>query len=216
MSIPQKPTNSETDKRAYYEVWGDSLSTLQNLWKICAVQCCIILILLILLNRSMHKPPVVIRVDSIGKAEAITDYALNNRVSQAEAVEFVRLFLRDLLDRNFLTWQDNLEEADKLTTPRLRSELNGSINWKDETSAIVHGRLTCKLVLSDVTVTQETKNSFLVTVKGFRKITSPDDSTYSKETVFESALGINKVRRTATTPYGLLVDSYHQEDFKHE
>ena len=213
---PDKPVKTVEPSGAYYEAWGDSLSTLQKLWKVCAAQLCIIVILLILLNRGIRRPPVVIRVDSIGKAEAITDYELNNRVTPVEAAEFVRLFMRDLLERNYLTWQDNLTEADRLVTPRLRTELDGSINWKDETSAIVHGRWTCKLMLSDITVTQETKNSFLVTVKGYRKIVSAENNLYSKETVFESTLGINKVKRTSATPYGLLVDSYRQEDYKHD
>ena len=60
---------------------------------------------LILLKRSQLKPPLVIRVDDVGKAEPIQNINTLAQLTKPEVLNFTKLFMKYFLERNFYTWK---------------------------------------------------------------------------------------------------------------
>ena len=101
-------------------------------------------------------------------------------------------------------------------TPEFRKYVSRETNLNQETSQIESNKLTSRLKFSNIEIIRETREAILISLKGYRQISSYADPHYLKEVVFEAELGLKKVPRTMDTPYGLLTDSYKQTDFKDE
>jgi len=213
---PAPPEPDLHEKRTYFEVYGDYLGINQTLRRMCLGLVLSNIFLIILLKRGEERPPLVIRVNEVGQAEPIRNMNASSQLSKPETLNFVRLFMKFYLERNIYTWKDDLEEAGLMMTPELKGRINKETNFAQETLAVETNRLVSKLKFSDIEVSRETQGAVLVTLKGWRQITSYDDPHYLKEMVFEAELGLRKVARTVETPYGLLVDSYKQVNFKNE
>ena len=219
MKIPflSRPSISASNSAPkYYEVWGEALESVQFLKKLAVSLIFVNVLLLILLRHAQQKPPLVIRVDEVGKAEPIKDVNATYRVTKPEVLNFTKLFMKYFLERNFYTWKDNLVEAGNMMTPDYRDRANKEINLSEEANAVETNKLTSKLNFSNVEVSRETTDSIIVALKGWRQITSYNDSKFLKETIFEGEVVLKKVPRTVETPYGLLVDSYKETVFKNE
>jgi hypothetical protein len=204
------------EKRTYFEVYGDYLDMYQSLRRISMGLLAVNVLLLLLLNHSLRKPPLIIRVSDVGEATPIKDLSESSRITKPEVLNFVKLFMKFFLERNHYTWKDNLVEAGLMMTADYRNRANKEIDFDKEIASLEANKLTSKLKFSDIEITRETPDALLVSLKGWRQITSYDDPAYLKETVFAAELGLKKVPRSEATPYGLLVDSYKQRDFKDE
>jgi hypothetical protein len=204
------------EKRTYYEVYGDYLVMNQSLKRLCFGMVLANVLLLFILKKAQEKPPLVIRVTEVGQAEPVRNVNASSRLTRPEVLNFARLFMRFYLERNYYTWKENLTEAGLMMTPEFRNWTNKGANLSQEISEIETNKLTSQLKFSDIEITRETKDALLLLLKGWQAITSYEDPRYLKETVFEAELGVKKVPRTMDTPYGLLVDSYKQTDFKNE
>jgi hypothetical protein len=211
-----KQTRDPLERRAYFEVYGDYLAMNQSLKRLCFCLVFINILLLLFLRKTQEKPPLVIRVNEVGAAEPVKNVNASSRLTQAEVLNFVRLFTKFYLERNYYTWKDNLAEAGLMMTPEFRSRTSRESNLSQEITEIESKKLTSKLKFSNVEVVRETKDVVLVSLKGWSQVASNEDPRYVKETVFEAELSLKKVPRTMDTPYGLLVDSYTQTDFKDE
>lgn len=209
-------TDKHSEGRKYFEVWGDSLENLQYLKKLCLSLVFANFLLLVLVGRLVKKPPLVIRVDDVGRAEPIKDINASHRVTRPEVLNFVRLFMKYFLERNFYTWKENFAEGGNMMTEEFREKINKELNLDEEVNAIEAQKLTSKLNFSNIEVIRETEDHLIVALKGWRQITSYNDSNFFKETIFEGELAIKKVPRSMETPYGMLVDSYKQKVFKNE
>lgn len=215
VDVPNGVVPSATQPK-YYEVWGEALESVQFLKKLAVNLIFMNVLLLILLRHAQQKPPLVIRVDEVGKAEPIKDVNATYRVTKPEVLNFTKLFMKYFLERNFYTWKDNLVEAGNMMTPEYRERANKEVNLSEEARAVEANKLTSKLNFSDIEVSRETTDSIIVELKGWRQITSYDDPRFLKETIFEGEMALMKVPRTTDTPYGLLVDSYKETVFKNE
>ena len=204
------------EKRAYYEVYGDYLVMNQSLKRLCFGMVFANVLLLFLLKKVVEKPPLVIRVSEVGLAEPVKNVNASSRLTKPEVLNFARLFMKFYLERNYYTWKENLTEAGLMMTPGFRTWTSKGAGLSQEIAEIETNKLTSQLKFSDIEITRETKDVILISLKGWQQITSYDDPHYLKETVFEAELGLKKVPRTMDTPYGLLVDSYKQTDFKNE
>jgi len=206
----------ETEGRKYFEVWGDALESARFHKRLCLLLAVLSLLLLVLLNRAQLKPPLVIRVNAVGKAEPIHNINATHHLTKPEVLNFVKLFMTYFLERNFYTWKDNLVEATRMMTASFQEKVNDEVNLDEEIAAIQVHKLTSTLNFSTIEVLRETEAHILVSLKGWRKITSTENSDYLREIIFEGELTLKKVSRTMETPYGLLVDSYTQKVFKNE
>jgi hypothetical protein len=214
--LKRKSPESDVEKRTYFEVYGDYLAMNQTLKQIGFGLLAINVLLLILLQRAIRRPPLVIRFTDVGMAEAVKDISATNRISKVEVLNFVKLFMKFFLERNHYTWKDDLAAAGLMMTPDFRHRINSQLDFNREVTAIDTNKLSTKLKFSNIEITRDTPDAILISLKGWRQISSYDDPAYLKETVFEAELGLRKMPRTEETPYGLLVDSYKQMDFKNE
>ena len=107
MRVPWKRQPQENpeppEKKTYFEVYGDYLGMNQSLKRLCMVMAFINILLLILLNKSLHKPPLVIRVSEVGVAEPVKNVNASSRLTKPEILNFVRLFMKYFLERNVYT-----------------------------------------------------------------------------------------------------------------
>lgn len=200
----------------YYEVWGEALESVQFLKKLAVCLIFMNVLLLILLRHAQQKPPLVIRVDEVGKAEPIKDVNATYRVTKPEVLNFTKLFMKYFLERNFYTWKENLAEAGAMMTPEFKDKANKEVNLSEEANAVETNKLTSKLNFSNIEVSRENTDLIIVALKGWRQMTSYNDPHFLKETIFEGEMVLKKVPRTVDTPYGLLVDSYKETVFKNE
>lgn len=215
----KRPVSGEApaaESRKYFEVWADALEHAQALKKLCFALVFVNILLLILLNRAQQRPPLVIRVDEIGKAEPVKNVNATYRITKPEVLNFTKLFLKHLLERNFYTWKENFIEAGAMMTPEFRDRINKEINLDEEVRAIEANKLTSKLNFSNVEVVRETKEHLIVALKGWRQVSSYNDPRFLKETIFEGEIAILKQPRSMDVPYGMLVDSYKETVFKNE
>jgi hypothetical protein len=205
---------SSIEQRKYFEVWGEALESVQFLKKLSLGLVLSNAMLLILADRVLRKPPLVIRVSEVGRAEAIHDVEMLAQVTKPEVLNFVNLFLKYYLERNVYTWKDNLVLAGQMMTPEFRAKMGRDAGFDQETMLLETQKLTSKLQISNVSVTRVTSDHILVSVRGWRQVTSYTDPKFLKETVFEVDLSLRKVPRSMKSPYGLLVDAYKQTDFR--
>ncbi len=213
---PATASQPSAGQPKYYEAWGEALDSLQFLKRLAICLVFMNVLLMILLRHAQQKPPLVIRVDEIGKAEPIKDVNATYRVTKPEVLNFTKLFMKYFLERNFYTWKDNLVEAGNMMTPEFRDKSNKEINLSAEASAVETNKLTSKLNFSEIEVGRETTDNIIVALKGWRQIASYNDPKFLKETIFEGEIVLKKVPRTVDMPYGLLVDSYKETVFKNE
>ena len=82
-------------KRKYYEIFGDLEAQVEFLKIICLVLCFFLSSALLGAFVLAKRPPIVIRVSEIGKAEVIKDFNSENKVTEIEAVWFSEHFLID-------------------------------------------------------------------------------------------------------------------------
>src|SRR3989338_10634595 len=88
-----KAKTSEPDSRSYYEVFGDTV-TLLNTFKIVAIiLTLIILFQAFLILKAQEKPPLVIPVDSLGRARVIENYETRDERDDIQIQAFVREFM---------------------------------------------------------------------------------------------------------------------------
>jgi type IV secretion system protein VirB5 len=102
-------------KQLYLEKYGDAIVT-NNYLKIAVVLLCLAALGLIALNlRAIHTfqhfRPLVIRIDQLGRAEAVEYKSLEYRPGDREAKYFLSEFCRLYYRRNRYTIQDDLTKA---------------------------------------------------------------------------------------------------------
>jgi len=210
------PKSDPSDNRSYFEVWGEALDQVQFLKKLSLGMVLANLLGLVLLKRSLQKPPLVIRVNEVGQAEPVKNVNVESRLTKPEVLNFVRLFMKYYLERNTYTWKDNLQDAGLLMTPVFREKAEKLLSRDPDMALVQTNKWTTKLQFSSIEISRETSDNVLVSLKGWRQITSFEDAKFLKETIFQGELVLKKVPRTMETPYGLLVDAYTQTDFKSE
>jgi hypothetical protein len=211
---PATDSPAQPESRKYYEAWGDALENVQFFKRLTMALIFLNILALILLNKSLRRPPVIIRVDDVGKAEPIRDLNADAKLTKPEVLNFTQLFMKYFLERNFYTWKENVAEAEKMMTPRFRGNFLKTGNLGVEARSIEANKLTSKLSFSTIDISRETADYLIVGLKGYRQITSYIDPHFMKETIFEGEMALKKVPRTMETPYGLQVDSYKETEFK--
>lgn len=204
----------EIKKQKYHEVFGEAFENNLFLRKICLFLAISLIFMAVLLRKEQRKPPLIIRVDEMGQAEPIKNPNRDHQLTKPEVLNFIHVFMRNLLERNFYTWEDNFVEAGKMMTPRLREQMGKQIDLDEEIAQIKSERLKSKLNLTRVDIIRETDTHLIAEIKGWRKVSSYEENEIKKETIFEAEISLQKGARTMDSPYGLLVDGYAEKVFK--
>lgn len=200
----------ESPSGRYFEVWGEAIVSARNLQRLLFFSILTNALLMLALVVSVKKPPLVIRVDKIGEAVPIAKYETTHEITKEEVVGFTRLFLEAFTKRNGYTIREDLEKAAAMMTAEWREK-------QENTSAISQAeaeKTKTTLTLNEVSLDKSTKETLVVSVKGFRAITSYENPVVSREEVFQGELVIKRVPRTKEAPWGLLADTYTESLYK--
>jgi len=214
-----KEKRDQRDSRSYYEVFGDTV-TLLNTFKVVAV----ILMLIIffqafLILKAQEKPPLVIPVDSLGRARAIEHYETQDRRDEIQIQAFVKEFMEV-----YTAWDSKFVE---LNFAKALNYMHSEFQKRSEQELIKpdpndpdHGSLLeklrsqkiySKLEIQEIRVEKDSPQWVKVWVAGIRRVFSYLDSNYPPtETIFNAYITLAKVPRTKTEPYGLLVYDYRE------
>lgn len=199
---------------AYYEVWGGLESANRALWVALWFALTIALLAMILLRVALHRPPVVIRVDASGQAQAAADAGLQPTVSEAEVKNFLTLFERFYTQLNSYTYESDLNLALAMMTPDFRSKALNNFKSQGLIEKLkTEGRKTT-LTLTEIRVVSDTPQVIECQVKGYREIGSYKQDAPPLEIVFEDDVILKKVPRAEQAPNGVLVQDWNESLFK--
>ncbi len=214
-----KPKANRRDSRSYYEVFGDTV-TLLNTFKIVAILLTLIILFqAFLILKALGKPPLVIPVDSLGRARAVEDYEVNNKRDEIQIQAFVKEFMEaytaydsKFVEQNFTKALNYMHsEFQKRSQQEL---MQADPNDPDRTSLLEKlksQKIYSKIEIQEIRVEKDSPAWVKVWVAGIRRVFSYLDSSYPPtETIFNSYITLAKVPRTKTEPYGLLVYDYRE------
>ena len=158
----------------------------------------------------MRKPPVVIRVNDIGKAEAISDYSRNNAISKPELFYFTKLFIGKFTAYNSYTLSSDLSDAFSLMTKGYQKIAKKEIIDSKLVSQIAQASLHSTVEVRDMKIEREDAKYAVLSFIGFRTILSYANRGFKEESLFKGDIILKKVNRSMTDPHGLLVEEYRE------
>ena len=212
---PQQPAPPRNDRPLrYYEVWGESLRVIAVYRTAATALAGVTLVLAVLLARAVERPPLVVRVDSLGRAEAVTDLRREDAVTAPEIHNFATVFTELYHGFDYYSYVETFRRAFRMMTPELQQRQQAHLNTAGILAEIAESRLKSAPVIARVEIVKDTRDAVQVKVKGYRTVTSYLDERYRREIVYEAELVMRKVKRTFKTPWGLLLDHYRETVFK--
>jgi len=211
---PAKAADAPLAVPAYYEVWGGLESANRALWVALWFAVTVALLSLILLRVALRRPPVVIRVDASGQAQASADIGLQPAVSEAEIKNFLALFERFYTQLNSYTYDSDLNLALAMMTPDFRSKAQDNFKSQGVLEKLKAEARRTSLTLTEIRVVSDTTKVIECEVKGYREIGSYTQDAPSQEVVFEDDVILKKVPRSEQAPNGVLVQDWNESLFK--
>lgn len=202
------------DSRAYYEVFGDTVVMLNTFKVVTLVLAAVILFQVYVNLVAQKKPPVVIRVDEVGKARAIEDLKVASEPDEIQIQAFVREFIETYTAYDSKSIEYDFSKALNLMhseyQKRAQQELLGSRLLAELKEQNLYSRVT----LQEIRIEKQTPGWVHLWAAGVRKIQSYLDPGFTRETVFNAYVTLAKVPRTVREPYGLLVYDYREHIVK--
>lgn len=110
LELPAPDSEFAAARRQYVELHG-SLAVMNTYLKIAVVLLCAAVVGLTALNartahQAQHKPPIVIRIDAVGRAEAVSYDVLRYKPQEKE----IRFFLSDFVERHYSRMRATLHD----------------------------------------------------------------------------------------------------------
>ena len=203
-------TKLENMGRRYYEVFGDLEAQLEFLKLASLVLLCLLFFAIFGAFVLAKRPPVVIRVDDVGRAEAISDLAANNAPSKPEILYFSRTFVKRYAEYNAYTVSRDMAEAWNLMSARFQSAAKRNLIESGILARIEEAKLCAALEFKEEKIERETPEHVLVSLVWVRTLKSYKDSDYRDASLLKSELVLKKIPRSLPAPSGLLVEDYKE------
>ena len=127
---------------------------------------------LALIYLGSRKPPVVIRVNDIGKAEAVRDFRVNNTVSKPELFYFTKLFIQKFTEYNSYTISSDLSEAFALMTANYQKIAKKEVIDSNLVSKIGQASINTRVTIREIKVERENDQFAVLSFLGVRTILS--------------------------------------------
>ena len=202
--------------RKYFEVFGDTLNQLNIFKTITLFLLAVVIFQTIIIKTAQKKPPLVIRVDQLGNAEAFKDVKSLQKITPPEIFNFTQYFLHYFIENNFYTYDDDFTKAFLMMTQNCRQRMNDYLNVNKITDGIKDNQLKTKLNITDIRIVKDSPEYINIKVRGTREVKSYQNADFYKEIVFEDELSLKKVERTEKTPWGLMVDAWNESLYKNK
>lgn len=199
---------------AYYEVWGSLESANRTLWVCLWFAMTVALLEFLMLRFALRRPPVVIRVDDAGQAQVVLDPSRQPPVSEAEIKNFLTLFEKFFTELNCYTYEADLKLAYSMMTREFQSKATDQFRRGGILETLKGNQGKTALTITEIHVLKDTPTILDCRVKGYREIESYKADGVKSEVVFEDDVILQKVPRSANTPYGVLVQDWSESVFK--
>lgn len=199
---------------AYYEVWGGLESANKALWTALWLAVTVAILALALLRVQSRRPPVVIKVDGSGQSMTLAGVDREPPVGEAEVRNFLSLFERFFIELNAYTYDADLRLAFTMMTPEFQSKANDMLKRENTVENLKANQTKTTLFLTELRVLRDTPQVFECKVKGYRQVASYKPDAAAGEVVFEHDIVLLKVQRSQQSPYGILVQDFHESVFK--
>lgn len=215
MNAPtQKAEDMPLGESPYYEAWGGMESANRALWLSVWFSMTVGILCLILLRAAVLRPPIVIRVTDAGQAQVVLDPSRQPPVGAAEVRNFVSFFERFFTGLNAYTFDADLKLAFSMMTPSFQTKANEMLKRDGTVDQVRSNQERITVTLTDFKVLRDTADVLECRVLGNRQIGSYKPDAVAGEVAFEDDIVLRKVPRSETSPYGLLVQDYHESIFK--
>jgi len=220
-AAPKPEAANESDPLAvpaYYEVWGGLESANRALWVGLWISCTFSLLSLLLLRAVLRRPPVVLSVGADGQVRIMSGAARASSAepqpSRAEIENFVSLFERFFTELNCYTCDADLKQAFSMMAPEFQQQAQDGLNKSGKVEQLKTRKLHTKLVITEITIKDDTAQVIDCEVRGYRDIASYLPGVAEREDIFQDDIVLEKVPRSDKAPYGLLVEDYAASYFK--
>ncbi|MDA9101349.1 VirB8/TrbF family protein [Omnitrophica bacterium] len=203
-------TRLENMGRRYYEVFGD-LEAQAEFLKLMSLVLFVLLFLALMGAFVLAKrPPLVIRVDQVGKAEAIRDMESHNAVTEPEIFHFSKTFVRRYGEYNAYTISRDMAEAWNMMSSRYQDLAKRSLIESGVLAKIEESQLHSSIEFKEEAIQRRTPEHVRVELVWVRTLMSYRDPDFRQSTLLKSELVLKKVPRKLTEPSGLLVEDYRE------
>jgi hypothetical protein len=203
-------TKLENLGRRYYEVFGDLEAQQEFLKLVSLMLLCLLFFAVFGAFALAKRPPVVIRVEEVGKAEAISDIAAHNAPSAPEILYFSRTFVKRYAEYNAYTVSRDMAEAWNLMSARFQSAAKRSLIESGILARIEEAKLYASLEFKEEKIERETPEHVLVSLVWVRTLKSYKDPDHRDASLLKSELVLKKIPRSLPAPSGLLVEDYKE------
>lgn len=200
----------ESMGRKYYEVFGD-LEAENHFFKLLLmVLSGILLLTLIGAFTLANRPPVVIRVSDVGKAEAIENIQANNAPTEPEIFYFAKTFVKRFSEYNAYTLSRDMSDAMNLMTAQYQKTARHELVESGVLSRVKEAGLNAQIEFKEEKIERETPEYAVVSLIGVRTLLSFKNKDFRESNLFKSELILRKHSRSASVPSGLLVEDYRE------
>ena len=212
----EKPKTKETKERKYFEVFGDTLNQLNLFKTLTLFLAAAVIFQTVIIKTTVKKPPLVIRVDQLGNADAFKNVQSLQKITAPEIINFTQYFLQYFTAYDLYTYKDNLDKAFSMATENCRQKLNDYFAINRVLDDIKNNQLKTKLNIVSIVIVKDAPDYANLKVKGTREVTSYQNPEFSRDIIFEDELSLKKVERTEKTPWGLMVDAWSESLYKNK
>ncbi len=204
-------SDSPENRRRYYELWGDVVAQNYTL-RILVAGCLLVIVVLgSSIAAILRRPPVVVRVTDVGKAEINRDLTVNNAPDEVELRAFVREFLSAYAELDSATVVADMTRALNMMTRQYQKIHEEEIKKQGLIRKIQEAGIKTRLEILHIGF-RNSGSKIHASVAGIARVyPSGGDNTARKTNGFRSHLVLRKVPRTDLTPNGLLVDAFQNE-----
>jgi type IV secretory pathway component VirB8 len=200
-------------ERKYFEFMGDTISNNKFLHFAVSFLLIILILQTVVIIKLLKRDPIVIKVDQLGNTGV---YSLKNNqsLSSYEINNFTQHFLGYFLKYNVYTQVDNFTRAFEMVTEECSQEFNKYLTTNNIEEYITKNQIKTELNISNISVVEDGIDYIRLKVRGTREETSYTDTTFYKEIIFEDILVLQKIPRSTTNPWGLVVANWEEKVFK--
>jgi len=209
----------QRDSRSYYEVFGDTVTLLNTFKVVVIILMLIIFFQAFLVLKAQQKQPIVIPIDSLGRAQAVENYEVTDKRDEIQVQMFVKEFMEaytawdsKFVEYNFTKALNYMHsEYQKRAQQEMMQTDPDDSDHRNLLKKLEAQKIYSKIEIQEIRIEKDSPAWVKIWVAGIRRVFSYLDDSYApKETIFNSYITLAKVPRTKTEPYGLLVYDYRE------
>lgn len=203
-------TQERNKEPKYYETWAELIVDMRFHRVVAATSLFAFFIILFWGLKVLQRPPMVIRVDSLGNP-AIVEARSEGIITPQEVQNFVTYFVEYWRGWDFYKYDDYFNRVSSMMSREMINTADSYLRDDKVIEKIKSQKHRHKIILTDIVIKSRDKNFVVVEVSGNREEGSYD-SAAKKQVRFMATLTLIVVPRI-NSPWGLLATNYDERVF---